>query len=202
MSTERAKRPRSGNFSNEEQAIAKRLCSQYDAAVTPEKFRTKECDKGKQKQLLDKAWNLFKIEADRQDVTRDSFTKLLSRIRVAEAARTSSSSSAPSTGVDATEDNDEEEAIRVQQRREREARRKATQTGNRPGPPPLNQLEADDIFPPSSKSKSKVNQSAGKKTPAIQRRGESAPPKRLTLHGIAQVRKQMLDILDCNPSCH
>ena len=119
---------------------------------------------------------------------RTSYKYALPRIRVAEAARTSSS--APST-ADATEDNDEEEAIREHQRREREARRKATQTGNRPGPPPLNQLEADEIFPPSSKSRSKsTGGRAGKKTPAIQIRSESAPPKRLTLQSIAQVRKQ------------
>ena len=132
---------------------------------------------------MDKAWALFKIEADRQDVTRDNFKKLLSRIRCAEAAK-SSSSSAPTT-VEEEEDNDEMQAIEEQRRKENLARKKATQTGNRPGPPPVNQLEADDI---SSSQASKSKTTGMKKTPPVQGRGVAAPAKRLTLQGIAQVR--------------
>ena len=53
--TPKSKRSRAGNFTREETAIAKRLCVQYDADRTPEKFRTKECDKGKQKQVRSSA---------------------------------------------------------------------------------------------------------------------------------------------------
>ena len=64
-------------------AIAKRLCAEYDEATTPEKFLKKEMDKKKQKLLGDRAWTEFKMEAGREDVSRESFKKLLSRIRTA-----------------------------------------------------------------------------------------------------------------------
>ena len=54
---------------------------------------------------MDKAWATFKWEADRQDVSRDNFKKLLSRIRCAEGAK---SSSAAHTTT-ATGDTDEEQ---------------------------------------------------------------------------------------------
>ena len=117
------KRPRSGNFSKEEYAIAKTLCAEYDTAVAPEKFRTKECDKSKQKLLMDKAFAAFKSAANRQDVSRDNFKKFLSRIRCAEAAKSSSSETATTEVADPDEGEnlEEEEAIREHQRKESRA---------------------------------------------------------------------------------
>ena len=148
-------------------------------------------------QLIDKAWALFKIETGREDVTRENFKKLISRIRCAEAVKAAKSSSASSSSAtlttDTTGENDYEiQAIEEQRRKENKARKSATQTGNRPGAPPVPQLEADDIIStPASKSTTAVT----KKTPPIQGRGIPALPKRLTLQSIAQVRVKNFIIL-------
>ena len=65
------------NFSKKDYDLAKRLLRQYDEAVQP----CGKVDKTRQSLQMTKAYSAFLAETESKNTTRDSFRKLLSRIR-------------------------------------------------------------------------------------------------------------------------
>ena len=135
------------NFSSKDYYLAKRLLREYDEAVTP----GGKGNRTTQSLHLTKAYAAFLAEADQKDVTRDNFRKLLSRIRVKQAAKSGSSSSSAAATTDnegnaganteenvEEEDKDEDPAELEQRRREEAWRKQSRKTGNVPlsAPPP------------------------------------------------------------------
>ena len=136
---------RKQNFSKKDSELAKRLLREYDEAIVP----CGKIDKARQTLHMTKAYAAFIAEADQKDIDREQFRKLLSRIRVAQAAKsgTSSSSAAASTEADneLNADQEQEDAAELEQRRRENAwRKKSLVTGNAPGTAPPAEFDPDD----------------------------------------------------------